>query len=81
MHHVDKLRREWPKSPYSTVTIHYTLNQAGPTMSSALGLPDDFALDVHRHQAGRRDLLVEQAVEIDEEMVLFPWDARGDVVV
>jgi len=46
-----------------------------------LGLPDDLALDVDLHQARCRDLLVEHAVKVDQQMVLAAGDARGDVVV
>jgi hypothetical protein len=46
-----------------------------------VGLPDDLALDVDLHQARRRDLLVEHAVEVDEQVILAAGDARRDVVV
>ena len=46
-----------------------------------VGLPDDLALDVDLHQARGGDLLVEQAVEVDQQVVLGARDARGDVVV
>ncbi len=46
-----------------------------------VGLPDDLALDVDLHQARGGDLLVEQAVEIDQQVILGAGNARGDVVV
>ena len=45
------------------------------------GLPDDLAVDVDLHQAGRGDLLVEQPVEIEQQHVVFAGHARGDVVI
>ena len=44
-------------------------------------LPDDVAFEVDLDEARRRDLLVEKAVEIDQQMVVAAGDARGDVVV
>ena len=46
-----------------------------------IGLPDDVAVDVDLHQARGCDLLVEQAVEIDQEVVLGAGNARRDVVI
>ena len=46
-----------------------------------VGLPDDLALDVDLDQARRGDLLVEHAVEIDEQMIVAAGNARRDVVV
>jgi hypothetical protein len=46
-----------------------------------VGLADDLALDVDLHQARGRDLLVKEAVEVDEQMVRAAGNARGDVVI
>jgi hypothetical protein len=44
-------------------------------------LPDDVAFEVDLDEARRRDLLVEQPVEIDQQMIVAAGNARGDVVV
>ena len=46
-----------------------------------VGLPDDVALYVDLDQARGGDLLVDHAVEVDEEMILRARDARRDVIV
>src|SRR3974390_3179749 len=46
-----------------------------------ISLPDDVAVDVDLHQARGCDLLIEQAIEIDQEVVLGAGNARRDVVI
>ena len=46
-----------------------------------LGLPDDIALDIDLDQARRGDLLVEHAIEVDQQMVRGPGNPRGDVII
>ena len=44
-------------------------------------LPDDVAVEVDLGEAGSGDFLVEQAVQIDQDVVIGPGNARRDVVV
>ena len=45
------------------------------------GLPDNVAFEVDLDEARGRDFAVEEAVEVDQEVVLLAGDASRDVVV
>jgi hypothetical protein len=44
-----------------------------------LGVAQDVAVDVHLDEVGGGDLLKQQPERVDEEVMLGPWHARGEV--